>query len=176
MSHSIGARTALLLASAACLAALDGAAVGAPSQSKTTQLQVVIHVFSGRPNPVFTLDASEAREAQSWLAHAVEAARAPDSRSAGEAPRTVFPNKLGYIGISIRELGGDGGVLSETEVMGRDGLVRLTGQQPRRTAGSDDVERELLDLAASKGVIDDELRAIIQQSIERRSSSSDAQR
>ena len=139
-----------------CLAALLGSAPQASAQS-VSRSEVEVHIFSGRPNPVFTLTRSEATEVRRLLAGAadVPVEVAPDPQA--KEPETPFPSKLGYRGLSIREYAADGTLLSNTDIAGHNVLVRAAGRQSRKTASSDDLERRLVDLALTKEAIDDEL-------------------
>ena len=150
------------------LAALDSSTHVAEAQSVTVKRQVEIDIFSGRPNPVFTLNDSEAKLVQRWLAPTVDALAKVDSASPLKTPQSVLPSKLGYRGIVIWEYAADGRVLSRTEIAGKSVLARPTGQLARLTTSSDDVEQKLVDLALAKATIDSELHWLIQEEIGKR--------
>ncbi len=156
-----------------CLAALDGSTRIALAQSVTVKRQVEIDVFSGQPNPVFTLTESEAADVQRWLMPAADTPIAGASDSTGQTPETIFPSKLGHVGIVLWEYDADGRVLSRTEIAGRSVLARQKSQLPRQTTSSDDVERKLVDLALSKAVINAELHGKINEKIAKRANGSD---
>ena len=150
------------------LAALDVSTHIASAQSVTVKRQVEIDIFSGRPNPVFTLTESEATDVQRSLTPATDALAKVDSSSPVKTPESVLPSKLGYRGIVIQEYAADGRVLSRTEIAGRSVLVKPTGQLAKLTTPSDDIERMLVDLALSKGKIDSTLYSHIQEEIGKR--------
>lgn len=125
-------------------------------------------MFSGAPDPVFALEESEGSEAKRQLSEAIEAARAPNAAWLDEGSNTLFPNKLGYGGLSIREIGADGNPLSVTEINGRQALVRILGLDPRVVPVSEGLESELLALAAAKKVIDAHVLAAIETTIAKR--------
>ena len=155
------------------LAAIDGLTHIASAQSVTVKRQVEIDIFSGRPNPVFTLNDSEAKLVQRWLAPTVDALAKVDSASPLKTPESVLPSTLGYRGIVIWEYAADGRVLSRTEIAGKSVLARPTGQLARLTTPSDDVERKLVDLALAKAQIDGALHGQIQEEIVKRTNRSD---
>jgi hypothetical protein len=150
------------------LAVIDGSTHIASAQSVTVKRQVEIDVFSGRPNPVFTLNDAEATLVQRWLTPTADALAKVDSASPLKTPESVLPSKLGYRGIVITEYAADGRVLSRTEIAGKSVLARSTGQLARLTTPSDDVERKLVDLALAKATIDSELHWLIQEEIGKR--------
>jgi len=143
-----------------CLAALLGSAPQASAQS-VGRWEVEVHIFSGRPNPVFTLTRSEAAEVRRLLARAADVPEevAPDPQA--KEAESPFPSRLGYRGLSIREYADDGTLSSNTDIAGHNVLVRAAGRQSRKTASSDDLERRLVDLALTKGAIGDELHGHI---------------
>lgn len=159
MKSSISIVTPLVLL-VACLAALLGSAPQASAQS-VSRWEVEVHIFSGRPNPVFTLTRSEAAEVRRLLAGTadVPVEVAPDAQA--KEPETPFPAKLGYRGLSIREYAADGTLSSNTDIAGHNVLVRAAGRQSWKTASSDELERRLVDLALTKGAIGDELHGHI---------------
>lgn len=150
------------------LAVLDASTHSASAQSVTIKRQVEIDIFSGRPNPVFTLNESEATLVQRWLTPTVDALAKVDSASPLKTPESVLPSKLGYRGIVIWEYAADGRVLSRTEIAGKSVLARPTGQLAKLTTPSDDVERKLVDLALAKTTIDGALHWQIQEEIGKR--------
>jgi hypothetical protein len=129
------------------LALADAVSAGEPG---ATLWKVTIHMYSGARNPVFELEESEERR---LVSEAVEAAKAPDAAWIDEGSNTLLPNKLGYTGLSIFEVGEDGSLRSQTEIVGRRALVRILGLDPRVVPLSEDLELRLLAVAASKGVI-----------------------
>jgi hypothetical protein len=159
MKSSISAVT-LLTILASCLAALMGSVPVASAQS-VSRREVEVHIFSGRPNPVFTLTRSEGAEVRQLLAGATDAPAKVDADSQAKKPETPFASKLGYRGLSIREYAADGTLLSNTDIAGQKVLVRAAGRQHRKVAASDDLERRLVDLALTKGAISEELHGHI---------------
>ena len=158
----------LALALVFLLAAIDGSTHIASAQSVTVKRQVEIDIFSGRPNPVFTLNDSEATLVQRWLTPTVDALAKGDSAAPMKTPESVLPSKLGYRGIVLWEYAADGRVLSRTEIAGKSVLARPTGQLAKLTTPSDDVERKLVDLALAKATIDGALHWHIQEEIGKR--------
>jgi hypothetical protein len=152
-------------------AALVGSALLAAAPPTQARQEVEIHVFSGRPNPVFMLTEGEAADVKGSLTTAPGAAT-----ETGKVPATLLPARLGYRGISLREYAPDGRLVSETQISGQKALVRRDGQQTQRLAASKDVEREMLDLALAKGVIDAYEHAAIQKEMERHAGPSSPKR
>jgi hypothetical protein len=134
----------------------------ASPQPVTVKREVQISIFSGLPDPVFTLTASEAADVQRWLMPA-------DSESTGQTPEALLPEKLGYRGIVLTDYDAEGRVLARTEIVGRSVLSRQSGQPARLTTSREDAERKLVDLAFSKAVISAELHRDIHETIAQRS-------
>jgi hypothetical protein len=159
MKSSISAVTPLAIL-VSCLAALTGSVPLASAQS-VSRREVEVHIFSGRPNPVFTLTRSEGAEVRQLLAAVADAPVKIDPGSQAKEPETPFASRLGYRGLSLREYAADGTLLSNTDIAGQNVLVRAAGRLRRKVASSDDLERRLVDLALTKGAIGDELHSHI---------------
>jgi len=107
--------------------------------------KVTIDVFSGMPNPVFTLEPSEVAEVRARLGSA------PLVRPMASANETVRPARLGYRGMLVKATAGTNAI-EDTEIS--------EGKILRKTAGalydgsSAGIEGYLLSLAVSKGAID----------------------
>ena len=96
----------------------------APSQSQTTPAEVwsvTIGVFSGRPDPVFTLLPSEVAEVRARLG------KAPSVRAVADAKETILPARLGYRGMRLKASTGDK-VIEDMEI--------CETQIQRKTAGA----------------------------------------
>ena len=107
--------------------------------------KVTIDVFSGVPNPVFTLEPSEVAEVQARLDSA------PLVRPMASANETIIPARLGYRGMHIKASAGDR-VIEDTEISEGTILRRTTGAV--YDGKSVNLEGYLLSLAVAKGVID----------------------
>ena len=107
--------------------------------------KVTIDVFSGVPNPVFTLEPSEVAEVQARLDSA------PWVRPMASANETIIPARLGYRGMQVRASAG-GNVIEDTEISEGTILRRTTGAV--YDGKSVNLEGYLLSLAVAKGVID----------------------
>jgi hypothetical protein len=106
--------------------------------------KVTIDVFSGVPNPVFTLEPSEVAEVQARLDSA------PWVRPMASANETIIPARLGYRGMQVRASAG-GNVIEDTEISEGTILRRTTGAV--YDGKSVDLEGYLLSLAVAKGTI-----------------------
>jgi hypothetical protein len=141
-----------LLVVLVCGLAFTPAAVG-QSAPPSEGFSVQIDVFSGRPNPVFTLSAAD------WQQLSSEA-RALCTSSAITAPK--YPEAfLGYRGMLIRRAG------ASSMRLARQGVRFFAGNAPnvcrdvvRPTAdlvvadSASSLERQIADLAFQKGIVD----------------------
>jgi len=139
----------IVCAVAAAFAAPDGpvAAGNGPGVS------VVVEVFSGRPNPAFTLEDAAAldrlREAFGRLP-----AEAPES-----LPAAGF-HRLGYRGVVIENPGGIAGLPRYAQVL--DGVVLVRDEAngpPRYFRDTESLEKRYLALADERGLIRDLIAA-----------------
>jgi hypothetical protein len=128
---------------AATLAASDPALA---TEDAPDTWQVEVHVYSGRPNPVFDLNPTEAERTKTLLSRA-------QSLPNEEARTTIFPAILGYRGLSIRQANASGRIISEAKVYGQKVLPLGEAESARPISQSASLERYLLVLAARKGAI-----------------------
>jgi hypothetical protein len=143
------ASLSVTVAGAAALALTFMGTETAKAQSGSSEVwTVVIDIFSGRPNPKFTLDAAEVQEVKARLG------RAPAMSTAAMPDKTIRPARLGYRGILLKSSAG-ARVVEDSEVS--KGKIFRKG--PGAKALMDDkaagagIERYLTTLAVSKGVL-----------------------
>ena len=107
---------------------------------------ITIDMFSGLPNPTFTLTAAEVAELKARLG------RAPAMAAAAMPATTIRPSILGYRGIIIKATAGSR-VVEDAEIS----KGRIFRKGPGARALMDDsgtsLERYLASLAVSKGVV-----------------------
>jgi hypothetical protein len=122
---------------------------------------LVIDVFSGRPNPTLTLTESEVAQVQRLLG---EATPAP-----AKDPATVYPNLLGYRGVEIHPWETNQTAGAVLRIRAPDILLLSSAGQNWFRAQDTTLERYLVNLAHESGAIDDELYRYIRLDIEKRS-------
>jgi hypothetical protein len=148
-SAMLVALTALMmvLALAACASKSDGAAEG-------DRPQVTVLIYSGRPNPTFTLTAEQTERLRQLLA-----AAQPDPEFRGES---VLPSILGYNGLLVQ--GGTGGLPAALAVYG--GRVEVHDREDKEgkrfLSDGGALETFLLDAAARSQALDAEQLRFIQ--------------
>jgi hypothetical protein len=132
----------------------------AGAQTSGETWQVEIDIFSGRPNPVFTLSASEVADVKGRLATAKSAA------GASANVKTIRPSILGYRGLLILGKSSDGKQVTGDIEVYKGKLLRRT---PSPAAVLDDsaagVERQLLSLAVAKNAVSPQLMQEIQKAL-----------
>ncbi len=136
--------------------------MAAESESSTWMVQ--IDLFSGRPNPVLTLDDNAVARVRAFMA---QASSVTESRDAA----TVFPAALGYRGLIIKEtkqIGDKKTVQSTTRIRGTKVLVEKGQERSWLEARDTSLERFLLDLALAKKALSAELHTQIQDEIKKR--------
>jgi len=123
--------------------------------------EVEIEVFSGRPNPVLKLEAAEIARVRELLLEAAAPEKAPDKEKA-------FPDKLGYRGLTLREIGTDNVVKFNTRVRGKDILRNETGKNSHWHVAKDGrLEEYLVDLALAKEKISRDVHGHIRQEMQK---------
>jgi hypothetical protein len=144
--------------------------LSAQSAPEPKGLRVEVMVFSGRPNPVFTI--TDAAQINQILAAAGTLPSA--SAAAASAQAEVERPKLGYRGILVTNLSDAGSDLQTLRV--HRSAVRMTRKQAAaakagvaaaaeaRTDQSAALENQLLSLARSRGAVDDNLLNLIRNS------------
>lgn len=153
----------------AALLAIFSSTVFSQPVRDTNALQVEIMIFSGRPNPVFTVtNPAEIREIMSL----VNGLPRPSSYATGSA---ASPSGLGYQGIVVRNRSNVGSELesfvvnranvqfTRSQALGSKGKAtdNVLAAPEARVDSSAALERRLVALAQSKGVIDEALVAHI---------------
>ena len=139
------------LALAACASGSAGAAEGDAGQ-------VTVLIYSGRPNPTFTLTAEQAERVRQLVA-----AAQPDPGFRGDS---VLPSILGYNGLLVR--GGAAG-LQDLAVYG--GRIEIQGREGKRIVSDGGaLESFLLEAAAQNQALDAEQIRFIQTSRDRQQS------
>lgn len=134
---------ALVLALAA--AARSGAANDPPAGASGLTVQILL--YSGRPDPLFTItDPARIAQIQQLFAQTK-----PDP-TAGDR-KTVLPSILGYKGVLILNPGGLGGLPRTIAVYHGNVEVR-DGGGPRFLTGGAALEGAMIDQAIQKNVID----------------------
>ncbi|MFI5360387.1 MAG: hypothetical protein ACHQ49_00335 [Elusimicrobiota bacterium] len=133
-------------------------------------LQVEVLVFSGRPNPVFTV--TDPKEIQELL-NDVEAL--PGNK--GFKGASVTPSRLGYKGILVRNQSGEDQEVAAFVVHGKDLEIKpaasvksaardfrvdaAAGVRSSGETGKESIERRLLELGREKGALDANLLGAI---------------
>ncbi len=108
-------------------------------------LKVTVLIFSGRPDPTFSLTRdNEFQTVSSALEKAVE-----NKSFRGE---TVIPSRLGYKGILVENISGVKGVPRSIAVRGRD--IEIRNKHVLFLRDNGELERYLLEEAMKKGAID----------------------
>lgn len=143
-----------------CFAMLAGLEKIDAADTEPAIWQVEIDVFSGHPNPVFTLQESEAAQVKALLSKAQASAKPNDINS-------VFPSRLGYRGIFIRQVGTNQTVVSEIQLRGKDILQKSGAGESWQGVPDRALEQYLLDLAQSKGAISAKVHGQIDETIAR---------
>ncbi len=143
--------TPRLLALILFFAMLGGHGNIVAADSEPNTWTVVIDVFSGLPNPVFTLQDSEVAQVRGLLAK-TQAAAEPKSE------QDVFPSRLGYRGMFIRQMGTNQAVLAEIHIRGKNILQKNGAGKNWEYAPDAALEQYLLDLAQARGAISAGLR------------------
>lgn len=138
----------LVLGVATALGAIAGPDAFAPSELGSG-VKVVVEVFSGRPNPAFTLD-DPAFLQSLRKAFAGPAAETPDTS------QVLAFSRLGYRGIVIENPAGLAGIPRHAQVLGGRVLVSdgIEGG-PRWLQDAGLIEKRCLALAAERGLIAD---------------------
>ena len=140
----------------------------ANAQSTTELWQVEVDIYSGLPNPVFTLTAEEMAQARQRLAKAIPLGPA-DAQTA-----TVRPSMLGYRGIIVRSLGTAKAQASDTAATSNVPVLEMFSAKilqrvPNNSVLLDDtpsgLERYLVTLAEQKAVLADSLAQAVVKSI-----------
>lgn len=137
-----------ILACMVLLAGLACASVQTPAEAQETSggVEVTVLIYSGRPNPSFTLSDPSAIDR---LRRALAGARPAEADDRG----TVLPSILGYQGVKIENRGGEAGlprlVLAyRGAVEARNGGVRFLedpGREIENLVVAEARERDLLD-------------------------------
>jgi hypothetical protein len=141
-----------------------------PAEDPPSNWEVEIMVFSGLPNPVFTLLQSEWQEVQRFISEA---------SGTTEHQTWILPSKLGYSGLFIKQRGTglspfekevlvDNFNLSVIQVAGKSILLQNRAESRLKQAPDDRLEQYLVDLALARGVIDDNVYQWIQKDMQKR--------
>ena len=139
--------TALIvaLALAACASGSARAAEGPPGQ-------VTVLIYSGRPNPTFTLTAEQAERVRQLVA-----AAQPDPNFRGGS---VLPSILGYNGLLVR-----GGIAGLQDLAVYGGRIEMQDREGKRfVSDGGALESFLLEAAAQSKALDAEQLRFIQTS------------
>lgn len=151
-------------------------ALSTPAVAKETTnsraLEVTLLVFSGRPNPVFTItDPSEIKEILALAA-------ALPRHSKQMSDDAVIPPRLGYQGIAVKNLSGEspdiaGFLVNRATVQlkrhasraanSADGPAGASAASESRVDSKSALERRLVTLARQRGVIDDRVQQVIER-------------
>ena len=107
--------------------------------------KVEIDMYSGRPNPTFTLTAAEVTELKARMG------KAPAMAAAAMPDKSIRPSKLGYRGIIVSGKAGTQ-VLEDTEVS-KGKIFRKAGTKALMDDSAAGLERYLAGLAVSKGAV-----------------------
>jgi hypothetical protein len=119
------------------------------AQTATAEVwTVTVDVFSGMPNPAFTLTASEITEVRARLS------AAPQLRAMTNPKETILPARLGYRGMMVSAVA-SGKQIEKCEVAAGKILRRLAGVVHNGKAAG--LEGYLLSLAVAKGVVTPDL-------------------
>lgn len=120
--------------------------------------EVEVDIYSGRPNPVFTLTAGEMTSVNNLIAAAPAAARASTDG------KSIRPRVLGYRGLIIRSRSADGRLTAMNVEISRGRILRRASAVAAAAPGADAstallddsgraVERFLVSLGSAKKVI-----------------------
>lgn len=132
----------------------------ADAQTATETWQVEVDIYSGRPNPVFTLTSTELADLKSRLGSAKSVA--------GASPnvKTVRPSILGYRGLIVTGKSGDGTqTTGDVEVYKGKILRRAPGPAAVLDDSTTGLERQLLALGMAKNAISTGAMTEIQKSL-----------
>lgn len=145
----------LALTALAVALALAACASGSARAAEGDGVQVTVLLYSGRPNPTFTLTAEQAERVTQLLA---EALPDPDFRGG-----SVLPSILGYNGLLVR------GGAQDLAVYG--GRVEIQGREGKRIVSDGGaLESFLLEAAAQNKALDAEQLRFIQTSRDKQQS------
>jgi hypothetical protein len=145
----------LALTALAVALALAACASGSARAAEGDGVQVTVLLYSGRPNPTFTLTAEQAERVTQLLA-----AAQPDPEFRGGS---VLPSILGYNGLLVRGGAQDLAVYGgRVEIQGRDGK--------RIVSDGGALESFLLEAASQNRALDAEQLRFIQTSRDKQQS------
>lgn len=146
------ALTLLLVALAACATGSARAAEGGAAG------QVTVLLYSGRPNPTFTLTAEQAERVRQLVA-----AGQPDPEFRGGS---VLPSILGYNGLLVR-----GGIAGLPDLAVSGGRIEIQDREGKRVVSDGGaLESFLLEAAAQNRALDAEQLRFIQASRDKQQS------
>lgn len=146
------ALTLLLVALAACATGSARAAEGGAAG------QVTVLLYSGRPNPTFTLTAEQAERVRQLVA-----AGQPDPEFRGGS---VLPSILGYNGLLVR-----GGIAGLPDLAVSGGRIEIQDREGKRVVSDGGaLETFLLEAASQNKALDAEQLRIIQASRDKQQS------
>jgi hypothetical protein len=134
-----------VLVAAVALAFLKVQTANAQSASSETW-QVEISMYSGLPNPTYTLSTAEIAQVKSHITSA------PALPAASVANDTILPSILGYRGMIVIGTTSGKQVVEHTEVSGSK-IYRKAGARALLDGKPSGLERVLLTLALSKSAI-----------------------
>jgi hypothetical protein len=138
-------RTAGILAAGLIALTTTGTSI---AQAPEETWQVEIDIFSGLPNPVFTLTSREVGDIKARLA----TAKTVSGLDASAA--SIRPSRLGYRGVVIRGKSADGQkTTADIELYARRILRRAPAARAMLDDAGTGIERMLVDLAMSKKLI-----------------------
>ena len=139
----------LALTALAVALALAACASGSARAAEGDGIQVTILLYSGRPNPTFTLTAEQAERVRQLVA-----AAQPDPGFRGGS---VLPSILGYNGLLV-----EGGAAGGQDLAVYGGRIEIQGKEGKRVVSDGGaLESFLLEAAAqSKALAAEELRVI----------------
>jgi hypothetical protein len=130
----------------------------AEAQTAAETWQVEVHFFSGLPNPVFALSASEVADVKSRLGTAKSVV------GASANVKTIRPAILGYRGLTIvGKTSDDKQVTGDVEIYRGKILRRLPGPAAVLDDSAVGIERFLLSLGVAKKAVSSETMQEIQQ-------------
>ncbi len=140
-------KIAILVWTICAAAAALAAPAGPAAAGNGVGVSIVVEVFSGRPNPAFTLED----------AAALDPLREAFGRMPAEAPESVPTagfHRLGYRGVVIENPGGVAGLPRYAQVLGGVVLVRDEADSaPRYLRDTESLEKRCLALADERGLI-----------------------
>jgi len=141
-----------ILATGLLIAAIAVLAVPAEAQEKDAALEVRVLVYSGLPDPEFSLSATDDRDILSAIQAIIHSAR-PAERDPDEP---LIPAILGYKGILIRNPGRVADMPRQIAVS--QGVIEILDDGKRYLADPDrELERLLLNTALKRDLVDTEL-------------------